>query len=84
MNKTNLELLAYPNPFENYSGFIIRSTENKSTYVYLFNALGQQIWSKQTTTNQYEQFNTQDLAPGLYFISTTANSDNAIKIIKTK
>jgi hypothetical protein len=84
VNTTNLELLAYPNPFENYSGFMVKALENITTNVYLFDALGQLIWSKQTTTNQYEQFSTQDLAPGLYFISTTANNNNGVKIIKTK
>jgi hypothetical protein len=77
-------LLAYPNPFENTGGFMVKSIENRNVSVYLFNAVGQMVWSKQVTTNQYEQFNTQDLTPGLYFMSTSENSNNSVKIIKTK
>jgi hypothetical protein len=80
----NEELLAYPNPFENTGGFMVKSIENRNVSVYLFNAVGQMVWSKQVTTNQYEQFNTQDLTPGLYFMSTSENSNNSVKIIKTK
>jgi hypothetical protein len=83
-NIASEELLAYPNPFENHSGFVVKSNENKTVSIYLFDAVGQIVWSKQTITNQYEQFNTQDLAPGLYFMSTSENKNNAVKIIKTK
>lgn len=78
------ELMAYPNPFQDQSGFVVKSSENKNVSVYLFDAVGQIVWSKQTITNQYEQFNTQDLAPGLYFMSTTENNNNPVKIFKTK
>jgi hypothetical protein len=78
------ELLAYPNPFENQGGFIVKSNENRNVNVYLFNTVGQMVWSKQVTTNQYEQFNTQDLTPGLYFMSTSENKNNSVKVIKTK
>jgi PKD repeat protein len=78
------ELLAYPNPFQDQSGFIVKSNENKNVAVYLFNSVGQMVWSKQVTTNKYEQFNTQELAPGFYFMSTSENRNNAVKIIKTK
>lgn len=78
------ELIAYPNPFQDHSGFIVKSTENKNVSVFLFDAVGQIVWSKQSNTNQYEQFNTQDLAPGLYFMSTSENKNNPVKIIKTK
>jgi hypothetical protein len=74
----NEELLAYPNPFENQGGFIVKSNENRNASVYLFNAVGQMVWSKQVTTNQYEQFNTQDLTPGLYFMSTSENKSNPV------
>jgi hypothetical protein len=78
------ELLAYPNPFQDHSGFVVKSVENRNVSVYLFNAVGQMVWSKQTYTNQYEQFNTQDLTPGLYFMSTSENNNKPVKIVKTK
>lgn len=80
----NDELLAYPNPFENQSGFVIKSNENKNVEVYMFDAVGQLVWSKQVNTNQYEQYNTQDLAPGLYFMSTSDNKNHTVKLIKNK
>ncbi len=83
-NFASQELLAYPNPFENHSGFIVKSNENTTVSIYLFDAVGKIMWSKQTITNQYEQFNTQDLAPGLYFMSTSENKNKAVKIIKSK
>jgi hypothetical protein len=83
-NIASQELLAYPNPFENHSGFIVKSNENTTVSIYLFDAVGKIMWSKQTITNQYEQFNTQDLAPGLYFMSTSENKNKAVKIIKSK
>ena len=63
---------------------MITSAENKNVTVYMFDAVGQMVWSKQIATNQYQSFNTQDLAPGLYFISTSENKHNSVKIIKTK
>lgn len=81
---STMQLLAYPNPFDNQSGVMVTSTENKNVNVYLFDAVGQMVWSKQIVTNQYEQFNTQDLAPGLYFMSTSENKNNSVKIIKSK
>jgi len=81
-NNVSEELLAYPNPFEEQSGFMVKSIENKAVTVYLFDALGKIIWRKQVITNQYEKYNTQDLAPGLYFMSTSENNNNTVKLIK--
>jgi hypothetical protein len=78
------ELLAYPNPFENQSGFMVKSTENRMVVVYLFDAIGRTVWSKQVNTNQYQQFSTVDFNAGLYYMSTSENKNNAIKMIKTK
>lgn len=84
VNSINDEILAYPNPFENEGGFMIKSTENKNVNVYLFDAVGQIVWSKQATTNQYVQFNTQELSQGLYFMSTSENKNNSVRVVKTK
>jgi hypothetical protein len=78
------ELLAYPNPFELQSGFMVKSAENNTVTVYLFDAIGKIIWRKQVITNQYEQYSTEDLAPGLYFMSTSESNNNKVKIVKTK
>ena len=82
-NNVTEELLAYQNPFDTQSGFMVKSAENNAVTVYLFDALGHIIWRKQVFTNQYEQYNTKDLAPGLYFMSTSENNNNTVKIIKT-
>jgi hypothetical protein len=42
------------------------------------------MWRKQVNKNQYESYNTADLAPGLYFVSISESNNNSIKIIKTK
>lgn len=84
LNLTKDELLVYPNPFQNQSGFIIKSNTNKKVSVYLFDAIGKMVWSKQVSTNQYEQNIMQDLNPGIYFMSISENRNNTVKIIKTK
>ena len=84
VNSINEELMAYPNPFENQSGFIVKSNQNSNVTVYLFDAVGKIVWSKQVPTNQYQQYNTTDIAPGFYFMSTSENNNNTVKIIKTK
>ncbi len=78
------QLSAYPNPFKEQSGFMVKSSMNKNVTVFLVDALGKMIWSKVVVTNQYETYNTQDLAPGLYFMSSSENSHHSVKIIKTK
>jgi L-asparaginase/Glu-tRNA(Gln) amidotransferase subunit D len=78
------QLLAYPNPFDLQGGFMIKSAENKYVTVNLFDAVGQMVWSRRVNTNNYEQFNTQDLAPGLYFMSTSENKNNSVRVIKSK
>jgi hypothetical protein len=83
-NNMGDQLLAYPNPFDLQSGFIIKSAENKYVTVNLFDAVGQMVWSRRVNTNNYEQFNTQDLAPGLYFMSTSENKNNSVRVIKSK
>lgn len=84
VNTVNDELLAYPNPFENEGGLMVKSNDNKNVTVYLFDAVGQLVWSKQVLSNQYIQFNTQDIAPGLYFMSTSENKHNSVRVIKSK
>ena len=83
-NNVAEELLAYPNPFEMQGGFMVKSAENTNATVYLFDAVGKVMWRKQVNTNQYESYNTADLAPGLYFMSTSESNNNSVKIIKTK
>lgn len=78
------QLLAYPNPIELQGGFMIKSAENKNVTVNFIDAVGQIVWSRLVATNNYEQFNTQDLAPGLYFMSTSENKNNSVRIIKSK
>ncbi len=83
-NNMGDQLLAYPNPFDLQGGFMIKSAENKYVTVNLFDAVGQMVWSRRVNTNNYEQFNTQDLAPGLYFMSTSENKNNSVRVIKSK
>lgn len=63
---------------------MVKSAENTNATVYLFDAVGKVMWRKQVNTNQYESYNTADLAPGLYFMSTSESNNNSVKIIKTK
>ena len=81
---TTDELSVYPNPFENQSGFTLRSNENKIVVVNLSDAVGKIVWSKQVNSNQYQQFNTEGFDAGFYYMSTSENKGNAIKVIKTK
>jgi len=81
-NEGVLELLAFPNPFENYIILNNKNFENERYSIEIFNLLGEKLQTG-NTTGENTVFNTSNLSPGIYLLSiSNGYSKKIIKIIK--
>ncbi|MGQ8338519.1 FISUMP domain-containing protein [Sunxiuqinia sp. A32] len=80
------EICVYPNPFENYTQLILRSSQNDNIKVSLINAAGQIVAEKkQNVTLGIHQFNISTNDNGLYILNITGNQTKfSQKIISTR
>jgi len=74
----NNNFTIYPNPAENY--FTITVSElNKNFTIYLYNALGQEVYSKYVAENKSQNIiiNTTNFAKGIYSVCVQTKDGNA-------
>jgi hypothetical protein len=73
----------YPNPAKSEINVELTNTESQSIdYFYLYNAMGQQVQSKELNGNTATTVSVNTLAPGIYFYRITTSENTIIKADK--
>ena len=82
---TNFEtnVLVYPNPSSDVFNIDLTNVDQKFTEIFIFNIIGEKVFSKRILPNEINTINLSHLANGYYFAKLfSENGNTTIKLIK--
>ncbi len=81
--RINLKVMNLTNPVKSALSFTVRSTEEQTVDIKLFNASGMQVYTKQNVSVNKTIIVDAALAPGIYFMNVnSAKYQEMVKIVK--